>query len=344
MAKTQGHGRVLEALLASSESPVAAAQSLLDSAVAAGRAFDVVSSGGTLHMSTAFDQSSASGMNTEDGDGLAFLVSLLGLDGQGSKGEEGVSSASEPVDGEGAEASVTGIAGLEPSKATEERKHTKCDAVDEITSSGNVASNALSGVTVGCGFEQGGASGAMGSGKVFTRGMSMLANMGGGDCKGGSGRVGGADYGEKRSRGHEGVSSELGGAGVCSGGKGRTLDCLRSSRGTQDGGCAVQHRRRSVAQSIPGRQVYEKKGYLPFTSEEGRGDDAGLQGTSNHGSGAWGVGFLPSILLNDSALALQTALVALLQLQKQDEEGVKQEPVIPRRYDQLSVMRIKWLK
>nr|PIM02623.1 zinc finger (CCCH type) motif-containing protein [Toxoplasma gondii COUG] len=314
MAKIQGHGRILEALLASTDSPVAAAQSLLDSAVAAGRTYDAVSSGRSMHLSAPFDQTPASVVKADDDDGLAFLVSLLGLDGQGSEGEERASGASELVGREAVEASVSGDGGLEHGTVGEENTLIDCGAADVIASAAEVTPNMPSGVTVDFGFEQG-LGWSMGDSPTYRRNEPVVTNTGGSDS------VDGVDCDEKLSRGNETHSLKTSGGSGCSSGMCRT-DFLRTGGGTQeDGGCTVgERRRRSGAQSIQGRH-----------GSGNRGDQTGLQGSSNNGNTACGAGFLPSVLLSDSALALQTALVALLQLQKQDEEGVKQEPVIPRR-------------
>ncbi|PFH36404.1 zinc finger (CCCH type) motif-containing protein [Besnoitia besnoiti] len=143
-----------------------------------------------------------------------------------------------------------------------------------------------------------------------------------------------ADGGEKRSRAQINALKASGGGPFSAGRRGMG-ECTRhshSSGSLEDTGRSVgERRRRSVAHGSQGQQPSQKRGTIAI-SDERRGDQAGLSFGSNHGSSASGTaGFLPSLLLNDSALALQTALVALLQLQKQDQDGVQKEPVIPRR-------------
>lgn len=113
-----------------------------------------------------------------------------------------------------------------------------------------------------------------------------------------------------------------------SGGKKSSAEVIRSW-GTADsvkGGADRRNARGSGSGSQGVQQNLQKRGQDDQRRAELQ-NSTGVGGQPTHP----GSGCLPNLLLNDSALALQTALVALLQLQKQGQDGVQKKPVIPRR-------------
>lgn len=245
----------------------------------------------------------------EDGSRLAFLLSVLGM-------EESVSSA----EGGSSVSTATGVEVPDCPLAVGR----KSSALSETSKGEAESANLRSGDRE---HRVCRATKSEGGGSVHARsGFSWNRKSGTGGSKKGT-----PGFEEPRNvasnRHFDGVLGGNGAAASAGSGKKPSVEVLRGW-GTAEFAKAGADRRNGRGSGTGAQNQNSQKRGQDDQRRAELPNTASLTGTPGHP----GSGCLPNLLLNDSALALQTALVALLQLQKQGQDGVQKKPVIPRRY------------